>query len=98
MTFTRHVDQLPPAAVLQEIDKQVDIDHMEKVLMEEGLSKFAEPFKKLLKLIASKRAALKNKWSWISVGRIFNPSNPGRIHMDGLKTRLTDQRLCAEYF
>jgi transaldolase len=43
---------------LQEIDKQVDLDKMEKVLMEEGLKKFADPFKALLKLIASKRAAL----------------------------------------
>jgi transaldolase len=56
--FKRHIDELPPPAVLQEIDKQVDLDHMEKVLMEEGLKKFADPFKSLLKLIASKRAAL----------------------------------------
>jgi transaldolase len=57
-TFTSHIQELPPAAVLQEIDKQVDLDHMEKVLMEEGIKKFADPFKSLLKLIASKRAAL----------------------------------------
>jgi len=58
--FKRHIDDLPSAEVLQEIDKQVDLDHMEKVLMEEGLKKFADPFKSLLKLIASKRAALHN--------------------------------------
>lgn len=57
--FTRQVDQLPPADVLGEIDKQVDINHMEKVLMEEGLKKFADPQKALLKLIATKRAAMK---------------------------------------
>ncbi len=57
-TFTSHINELPPPAVLQEIDKQVDLDHMEKVLMEEGIKKFADPFRSLLKLIASKRAAL----------------------------------------
>ena len=57
-TFTKHIEELPPAPVLQEIDKNVDLDHMEKVLMEEGIKKFADPFKSLLKLIASKRAAL----------------------------------------
>jgi transaldolase len=56
--FKRHVDELPAPAVLQEIDKHVDVYKMEKVLMEEGLKKFADPFKSLLKLIASKRAAL----------------------------------------
>jgi transaldolase len=58
-TFTRQVDRLPPADVVQEIDKLVDINHMEKVLMEEGLKKFADPQKALLKLIAAKRAAMK---------------------------------------
>ena len=45
--------------MLQDIDKNVNIDHMEKVLMSEGLDKFAEPFKSLLKLIATKRGELK---------------------------------------
>jgi transaldolase len=57
-TFTRQVDQLPPAEVLAEIDKKVDMDHLEKVLMEEGLKKFADPQHALLKLIAKKRAEL----------------------------------------
>jgi transaldolase len=57
-TFTRKVDQLPEAAVLSEIDRVVDMDHLEKTLMDEGLKKFADPQKALLKLIAQKREAL----------------------------------------
>jgi transaldolase len=57
-TFTRQVDQLPPAAVLADIDAKVDVAKMESVLMAEGLSKFADPQKGLLKTIASKRAQL----------------------------------------
>ena len=54
-TFTKQVDQMPPAAVLTEIDEKVDMQNLEETLMSEGLSKFADPFKGLLKLIASKR-------------------------------------------
>jgi transaldolase len=57
-TFTRQVDRLPPADVLAEIDAKVDMKKLESVLMEEGLKKFADPQKALLKLIASKRATL----------------------------------------
>ena len=57
-TFTRQIDQLPPKAVLDEIHQKVDIDRLERVLMEEGLAKFAEPFHALLRLIADKRAKL----------------------------------------
>lgn len=57
-TYTRRIDQLPPAAVLEEIDRKVDPRKMEDTLMEEGLAKFADPFKALLELIATKRAAL----------------------------------------
>ncbi len=53
--FTRKVDQLPPAAVLAEIDEKVDFAKLEDVLMSEGLAKFADPFKNLLGVIASKR-------------------------------------------
>jgi transaldolase len=57
LTFTRQVDQLPPPAVLDEIDRLVSIAHMEETLMQEGIQKFADPQKALLKLIAEKRAA-----------------------------------------
>jgi transaldolase len=57
-TFTRQIDHLPPAEVLAEIDQKVDMNHLEATLMSEGLKKFADPQKALLKLIAEKRAAL----------------------------------------
>lgn len=57
--FTRQVDQLPPKAVLDEIHQKVDIQKLEETLMREGLEKFADPQKALIKLIASKRAAMK---------------------------------------
>jgi transaldolase len=56
-TFTRQVDVLPPKEVLDEIQAKVDIQKLEDALMTEGLAKFSEPQKALIKLIASKRAA-----------------------------------------
>jgi transaldolase len=56
--YTRKVDQMPPKAVLDEIDAKVDPAKMENKLMEEGTAKFADPQHALLKLIAEKRAAL----------------------------------------
>jgi transaldolase len=57
-TFDRTIDDLPPPEVLAEIKAKVDVAHLEETLMEEGLRKFADPQKSLLKLIAEKRAAL----------------------------------------
>jgi len=57
-TFTRQVDQLPPKAVLDEVAAKVDMARMETVLMDEGVKKFADPQKGLLKLIGEKRRAL----------------------------------------
>jgi transaldolase len=57
-TFTRQVDQLPPPAVLDEIKSKVKVQHLESTLMEEGVKKFADPQKALLKLIAEKRRSL----------------------------------------
>jgi transaldolase len=57
-TLTRQVDRMPPKAVLDEIAAKVDVPKMEAVLMEEGIKKFADPQKVLLKLIAQKRTAL----------------------------------------
>ncbi|MCA9096134.1 MAG: transaldolase, partial [Planctomycetaceae bacterium] len=57
-TFTRKVDQYPSADILADIDQHVDFQKMEEVLMEEGLAKFADPQKALIKLIGEKRAAL----------------------------------------
>jgi transaldolase len=60
-TFTRQVDLMPPPDVLDEIDAKVDMQKLEETLMAEGLAKFADPQKALLKLIAQKRAALRAK-------------------------------------
>lgn len=57
-TPTRQVDKLPPADVLAEIDREVDMAKLEATLISEGVKKFADPQKDLLKLIASKRATL----------------------------------------
>jgi len=57
--FTRHVDELPSAEVLAEIAEKINMQKLEETLMSEGLAKFADPQKSLLKLIATKRAALK---------------------------------------
>jgi transaldolase len=57
-TFTRQVDKLPPQPVLDEIAAKVNVEHLEETLMREGLAKFADPQKSLLKLIAQKRSEL----------------------------------------
>jgi transaldolase len=57
-TFTRQVDQLPPQEVLVEISRVVDMDQLERVLMEEGIAKFAKPQHDLLALIGRRRAEL----------------------------------------
>ncbi len=57
--FDRQVDKLPPPAIVDEINTQVDLQHLEDVLMSEGLQKFADPQHALLKLIREKRAAMK---------------------------------------
>lgn len=57
-TFTRKIDSFPPKEVLEEIEKNVNYEHLEETLMSEGVAKFADPHKQLLKLIASKRAGL----------------------------------------
>src|SRR5262249_54950839 len=56
--ITRQIDQMPTKEVLDEIERLVDINHMERVLMEEGIKKFADPQKALLHLIAEARKKL----------------------------------------
>jgi transaldolase len=58
-TISRQIDKMPPQAVLDEIERLVDIQHMEDTLMKEGIDKFADPQHALLKLIADKRKSLK---------------------------------------
>ena len=59
-TYFRKVDQMPPAEVCEEIDREVDEQKLEKVLMAEGTAKFADPHKALLGLIGQKHEALRN--------------------------------------
>lgn len=56
--YTRKIDQLPPQAVLDEIEQKVDEQKLEDVLMAEGVAKFADPHKALIALIGEKRQAL----------------------------------------
>jgi transaldolase len=56
-TYARHIDQMPLPNILREIDRKVDMDALERQLMEEGIKKFIEPQKTLLKLVAQKRAS-----------------------------------------
>lgn len=57
-SFARRVDQFPSEAIQDEIDTHVDFAEMERVLMEEGLKKFADPQKSLIALIGEKRMAV----------------------------------------
>ena len=56
--FERKIDQLPPQPILDEIANQVNFEHLEATLMEEGLAKFATPQHDLIRLIGKKRERL----------------------------------------
>ena len=58
LTFQRDVDKMPPAEIVAEIDRVVNVEHLESTLMSEGVKKFSEPQKALLAQVARKRAAL----------------------------------------
>lgn len=60
-TYTSQINTMPGADVLADIDAKVDFAKMEEVLMSEGIQKFADPQKALLKLIGDKRQALVSK-------------------------------------
>lgn len=57
-TYKPTVTDMPDPDVLAEIDRLVDMDKLEKVLLEEGVKKFADPQKRLLQTIAHKRQLL----------------------------------------
>ncbi len=57
-TIARQVDRMPPQTIVDEIHAKMDVQKMEDKLMEEGIKKFADPQKALLKLIAEKRRSL----------------------------------------
>jgi len=51
------LDEMPPAEVVAEIAAKVSQEKLEKVLMQEGEAKFADPQKSLLALLEEKREA-----------------------------------------
>ncbi len=57
-SFQREVDRLPAPEIIEEIDQKVNIQPMEETLMREGIAKFANPQKELLKLIREMRSSL----------------------------------------
>jgi transaldolase len=57
-SYTPTVGDMPSQAIQDEIDAKVDQGRMTDDLMEEGLAKFADPFKKLLASIKHKREQL----------------------------------------
>lgn len=54
-TFTPQLEQMPPAEIVAELDRAVDMHRLEGVLMREGIEKFVAPQKALLAVIASRR-------------------------------------------
>jgi transaldolase len=71
-TYTRHIDEMPSPEIVAEIDRTVDMAALERGLMAEGIEKFVEPQRALLRLIARKRAA--------QLGRGSRPPGPGPQH------------------
>lgn len=56
--LSSQIGDMPSAEILSEIEEKVDVDQLQATLMEQGISKFADPHKGLLSLIAEKRDAL----------------------------------------
>jgi len=54
VTFAKAIDQLPPKAVVDELLQKINWNLLEEDLMREGLAKFSDPHKALLKLVESK--------------------------------------------
>ena len=57
-SFSRQVDQRISESLAKELDAAVDVPHLEKTLMEQGVAKFVAPQKQLLQTIQEKRSAL----------------------------------------
>lgn len=57
-TYEKVSRTLPERSVLDEFDQKVDLQKLEDTLMAEGTEKFADPQKKLIQTISSKRSEL----------------------------------------
>jgi transaldolase len=58
MTFSRTVDVMPSRSVQDEIDAAIDIEHLHRILMAEGVDKFVKPQRALLDVVRKKRQVL----------------------------------------
>lgn len=58
-TFSRQVDVMPSESIQLELDGAIDVPHLEKTLMEQGVAKFVAPQKQLLDTIREKRSTLR---------------------------------------
>jgi transaldolase len=58
LVFLRTVDQLPPPDVLADIDAELNVRTIEDFLIRDGVAKFADRQKTLLKLLADRRRVL----------------------------------------
>jgi transaldolase len=56
--YSRRVDRMPPQGVVNEIDSKLNVIAMEQVLMKEGIAKFAEPQRAMLRRIANRRSEM----------------------------------------
>lgn len=56
--FTRTVDQMPSKSIQDEIDAAVDVDHLHKTLMAEGVAKFVKPQRALLEVVRKQRESI----------------------------------------
>ncbi len=57
--YRSRIRELPPQEVLDEIRAKVDMKHLEETLMAEGVAKFAEPHRELLRRIGERRGSLR---------------------------------------
>ncbi len=58
--FTSRVAELPSQAIQDEIDAQLDVLDMHRVLMKEGVAKFVKPQRALLNTVANRRKSLQS--------------------------------------
>ena len=58
LVFTRQIDRMPPDELIEEIDREVDMERLERTLMAEGIAKVVEPQRRLLAAVAEKRMAV----------------------------------------
>ncbi|HMN41259.1 MAG TPA: transaldolase family protein [Phycisphaerales bacterium] len=57
-TYAALIDRMPSAGILDDIDRKVGAEAMERVLMREGIEKFADAQRAMLAIISQKRASL----------------------------------------